>query len=86
VQDHGIGIPAEDQARIFDRFERLVCPRHHGGFGVGLWIARQIAEAHGGTIRLWSEQGKGSRFTLDLPCAPPEAETQGEDREQQELG
>lgn len=67
VTDHGIGIPPADQARIFERFERLVSIRHYGGFGLGLWISRQIVEAHGGRIEVVSEPGRGSRFTLCLP-------------------
>ena len=67
VIDHGIGIPPADQARIFERFERLVSIRHYGGFGLGLWISRQIVEAHGGRIEVSSEPGRGSRFTLCLP-------------------
>lgn len=67
VKDNGIGIAPADQARIFERFERLVSSRHYGGFGLGLWIARQIVEAHGGRIEVESEPGKGSRFTLVLP-------------------
>jgi PAS domain S-box-containing protein len=67
VRDHGIGIPAADQARIFEPFERAVSSRHYGGFGLGLWITRQIVEAHGGTIRVESEPGRGSHFIVDLP-------------------
>lgn len=67
VSDQGIGIAPEDQARIFERFERLVSVRHYGGFGLGLWIVRQIVEAHGGRIEVWSEPGRGSRFTVVLP-------------------
>jgi signal transduction histidine kinase len=55
VQDQGIGIAPEDQERIFGRFERAVSSRHFGGFGVGLWLSRQIIEAHGGSIRVRSE-------------------------------
>jgi signal transduction histidine kinase len=69
VQDHGIGIAIEDQARLFTRFERLLPVQHYGGFGLGLWIARQIVEAHGGTIWLSSKPGEGSRFTIELPRA-----------------
>ena len=67
VRDHGIGISAADQGRIFERFERAVSVRHFGGFGIGLWVARQAVEAHGGTIRVQSQQGGGSEFTVELP-------------------
>ena len=58
-----------NQARIFERFERAVSYRHYGGFGVGLWIARELVEAHGGTIRVNSAVGEGASFTIDLPKA-----------------
>ncbi|AKT39629.1 sensor histidine kinase [Chondromyces crocatus] len=67
VRDHGIGIAKEDQARIFERFERAVPVRHFGGLGLGLYIARAVAQAHGGSIRVESEPGKGAMFTVDLP-------------------
>jgi c-di-GMP phosphodiesterase len=67
VRDHGMGIPREDQERIFERFERAVSERHFGGFGVGLWVARQAVEAHGGAVRLSSREGFGAEFTLELP-------------------
>lgn len=70
VRDYGIGIPPEHQARLFERFERLVPVRHYGGFGLGLWLVRQIVEAHGGTVEVWSASGMGSRFTVDLPREP----------------
>lgn len=70
VQDHGIGIAVQDQRRIFDRFERVVSVRNFGGFGLGLWIVRQIIEAHGGSIQVWSEPLAGSTFTVDLPRSP----------------
>jgi signal transduction histidine kinase len=67
VTDHGAGISPTDQARIFEKFERAVPERHYGGFGLGLWITRQIVEAHGGTIRVASVPGEGSTFTVELP-------------------
>jgi signal transduction histidine kinase len=67
VTDRGPGISPEDQARIFGKFERAVPDRHYGGLGLGLWIARQIVEAHGGTIHVKSEAGKGSTFSVVLP-------------------
>ncbi|HEY3445100.1 MAG TPA: ATP-binding protein [Myxococcales bacterium] len=67
VRDRGIGIAPEDQARIFARFERAVSSRHFGGLGLGLWIARQVVEAHGGTISVASTPGEGATFTVELP-------------------
>jgi two-component system OmpR family sensor kinase len=67
VRDRGIGIPPEDQARIFERFERAVPEHHYGGFGIGLWVTRSVAEEHGGRIRVASRPGGGSTFVLELP-------------------
>jgi PAS domain S-box-containing protein len=67
VCDQGPGISAQFTQRIFDRFERGMSPRNVAGLGLGLYIARQFAEAHGGTLTVESEEGKGSRFTLRLP-------------------
>ncbi|WNG18756.1 ATP-binding protein [Cystobacter fuscus] len=67
VIDHGIGIDPRDRSRIFERFERAVSSRHYGGFGLGLWIARQVVEAHRGDITVTSTPGGGSTFTLELP-------------------
>jgi signal transduction histidine kinase len=69
VIDHGIGIAPDQQARIFDRFERAVSSRAFGGFGLGLWIAREIIEAHGGSIGVTSEPGRGSTFVVRLPLS-----------------
>ncbi len=70
VTDRGIGIPAEDQARIFERFERAVTSQHFGGLGLGLYIARQIVEAHDGEIRIESAPGTGTSFVVVLPREP----------------
>jgi len=67
VRDRGIGVPAAHLARIFDRFERAVSSRQYGGLGLGLYIARRIVEAHGGTIRVESAPGAGAAFTVNLP-------------------
>jgi signal transduction histidine kinase len=69
VADQGIGISPEQQARIFEKFERAVSERHYGGFGLGLWVVRQIVEAHGGNIRVTSEASEGSRFVVELPLS-----------------
>jgi two-component system phosphate regulon sensor histidine kinase PhoR len=70
VEDQGPGIPAEHQGRIFERFYRVDKARSRklGGTGLGLSIARHIAGAHGGEIRVSSEVGKGSIFTIRLPA------------------
>jgi signal transduction histidine kinase len=68
VSDSGPGVPEEDQERIFGRFTQSQSPRAFaGGFGLGLWIVRQVAEAHGGSISLTSQPGHGATFTLTLP-------------------
>jgi signal transduction histidine kinase len=69
VIDRGIGIPSEQQVRIFGRFERAVPPRDYGGLGLGLWIVRSLVEAHGGRISVESSPGQGSTFTVRLPNA-----------------
>jgi len=74
VVDLGIGIPPADQARIFERFERAVAMRHFGGFGLGLWIVRQLVEAMGGSVRVESLSGVGSTFHVALPRHPPAAQ------------
>jgi signal transduction histidine kinase len=69
VTDQGPGVSQEDRARIFERFERIVSSgRHTGGLGLGLWIVRTIAEAHGGRIDLQAPpDGRGARFVIELP-------------------
>jgi two-component system sensor histidine kinase SenX3 len=69
VVDQGIGIPAEDIDRIFERFYRVDPARHRstGGTGLGLSIVKHVAATHGGDIAVWSVQGQGSTFTLTLP-------------------
>jgi signal transduction histidine kinase len=71
VRDHGIGIDPAQQEQIFERFERAVSDRHYGGLGLGLYISRRLAEAHGGAIRVQSAPGAGATFTVELPCAGP---------------
>ncbi len=67
ISDTGVGIPKAKMPLIFERFYRADPSRTRGGAGLGLSIARQIAEAHGGTIEVSSEPGEGSTFTLLLP-------------------
>jgi PAS domain S-box-containing protein len=74
VRDHGIGIAPEDAERIFRRYEQAVTARVYGGLGLGLYIVRQIVEAHGGTIRVESQPGAGSSFIVELPRTRPEKE------------
>ncbi|WP_224371521.1 GAF domain-containing protein [Hyalangium versicolor] len=73
VRDCGYGIAPEDHERIFQRFQRADATRHIQGLGLGLWICRQIAESHGGTLRVESVLGEGSTFFLELPRTVPEA-------------
>lgn len=69
VSDQGVGIAAEDQHRIFERFFRVdpARSRNTGGTGLGLSIVRHVVENHGGDIRVWSRPGHGSTFTVRLP-------------------
>jgi signal transduction histidine kinase len=71
VSDTGEGIPAEDLPHIFERFYRVDKSRARatGGSGLGLTIAKRLVEAHGGTITVQSNLGKGSRFSFTLPIA-----------------
>jgi two-component system, OmpR family, sensor kinase len=69
VEDGGIGIGREDQARLFQQYERAAPSTSYGGLGLGLWISRQLVEAMGGTVSLRSELGTGSVFTVELPRA-----------------
>jgi two-component system OmpR family sensor kinase len=74
VSDTGIGLSREDQEQVFQRFYRAAKTRSEGGqsTGLGLCIARSIAEAHGGRIEVESTPGKGSTFTVLLPTHPSE--------------
>ena len=72
VRDYGIGIPPEDLELLFQRFARgrNVSVRSFGGLGLGLWLSREIAEAHGGSITVESEAGTGTTFCVRLPLLP----------------
>ena len=67
IRDHGIGISPGNLDRIFTRFERVTAPPTSQGLGMGLWITKQIVEAHGGSVMVESELGSGSTFTVRLP-------------------
>ena len=67
VHDHGIGVAPEEQQRIFERFTRAVSVREYGGLGLGLFISKQIVDAHGGSIHVRSAPGKGATFVVELP-------------------
>jgi PAS domain S-box-containing protein len=74
IHDSGIGIPREQQARLFARFSRASNAASHGitGTGLGLFLCRELIERHGGRIWLESEEGQGSTFFFLLPITPPD--------------
>jgi signal transduction histidine kinase len=81
VRDHGIGIPKENQARIFERFERAVPAENYSGLGLGLWIVHRIVGELGGTVGVQSEPGQGATFIVALPrqfAAPRPREIEAE--------
>lgn len=67
IRDEGLGIAPQDQERIFEVFERAISANEVSGLGLGLYIARRIVEAHGGSIGVVSELGHGATFTVELP-------------------
>jgi signal transduction histidine kinase len=67
VKDGGVGIARSDQTRIFQAFERVSNRSRVGGLGLGLYIGRQIATAHGGTLTVESAPQQGATFVLELP-------------------
>lgn len=76
VTDQGVGIPDAERDRVFERFYRLDTARSRqtGGTGLGLAIVKHIVQNHGGEVRVWSQQGRGSTFTIRLPEAPEHTE------------
>lgn len=71
VADQGVGIPEADLDRVFERFFRVdqARSRHTGGTGLGLSIVKHVVQNHGGDVRVWSQPGRGSTFTIRLPEA-----------------
>jgi signal transduction histidine kinase len=67
VRDHGIGIPEEEQSKIFGPFAPVLAATHHAGLGLSLWMAQQIVQASGGRIKVDSRPEHGSTFTVELP-------------------
>ncbi len=67
VRDQGVGIAPEDQPQLFEKFQRLASERHYSGFGLGLWIVKQVLDAMGGHIQVDSAVGRGATFTVVLP-------------------
>ena len=72
VADHGIGIAEADHERIFERFAKLGKDTPNVRFGLGLWVAREVARAMRGDIRVSSILGAGSTFIVELPTTPSE--------------
>jgi signal transduction histidine kinase len=70
TRDHGPGIMREHKERIFERFYQAQGERHYGGIGLGLYLSRQIAQLHRGTLTYEDARGGGARFVLRLPRAP----------------
>ncbi|WP_158829159.1 sensor histidine kinase [Mucilaginibacter lacusdianchii] len=71
VRDEGMGVPLQDQAKLFDRFYRVEGQQTQSiaGFGIGLYICKEIISRHNGQIGVESEPGKGSIFWFTLPVA-----------------
>lgn len=80
IRDHGIGIAHDQLERVFDLFERGVPSSHYGGLGIGLFIVRQIVEAHGGRVRADSASGDGACITIELPTSGPPTKPQASDQ------
>ena len=67
VEDQGVGIPKDEQQRVFERFESRSQGSKHRGAGLGLSIVKSLVELHGGTMSLESEPGRGTRVTVSFP-------------------
>lgn len=72
VKDHGMGINDKDKERIFEQFERAIAPNEVSGLGLGLYIAKQIVDAHNGSIKVQSKFGEGATFIVSFPVKVPE--------------
>ncbi|HLH26390.1 MAG TPA: ATP-binding protein [Chloroflexota bacterium] len=68
VRDEGLGIPADRQSHIFERYYQAHAASHRSGLGLGLYLSRQIVERHGGRIWAESAEGRGSRFVVEVPA------------------
>jgi two-component system sensor histidine kinase SenX3 len=88
VRDRGVGIPASDLERIFERFYRVdpARSRNTGGTGLGLSIVRHVALNHGGEVMVESTEGRGSTFTLHLPSRVLDADVAGEETQRSTFG
>jgi two-component system OmpR family sensor kinase len=75
VQNRGIGMSADQQARIFGRFEQVVANHSGSGFGLGLWIANGLVTAMDGRLTVASRPGEGSTFQAKLHLSPPNNES-----------
>jgi signal transduction histidine kinase len=71
IEDHGIGIPAKDLDRLFERYHRGSNVSGIVGTGVGLYLVKMVVDLHGGSIAVKSKEGEGTRFTVRLPIKPP---------------
>jgi PAS domain S-box-containing protein len=80
VRDYGVGIPADKQEVIFERFERGPENSRSGGFGIGLWVVRNICAAMGGSVTVKSAVGVGSTFAVSLPRRPERDQRQEESK------
>ncbi|MEO8261939.1 MAG: ATP-binding protein [Pseudolysinimonas sp.] len=78
VTDQGVGIPDDEKDRVFERFFRVDAARSRntGGSGLGLSIVKHVVQNHGGDVRVWSQHGRGSTFTIRLPEASHETAAQ----------
>jgi two-component system sensor histidine kinase SenX3 len=88
ITDQGVGIPEADLERVFERFFRVdeARSRHTGGTGLGLSIVKHIVQNHGGDIRVWSQTGRGSTFTIRLPASTGPESTESTSTEPSSIG